>query len=137
VFIERKLIIATKHKKEKVIAPLFEKELGVKCFTPSNFDTDLLGTFTGEVERKDDPLVTLRNKCLLAMDLTNCDLGIASEGSFGSHPYIPFIQADDELLIFIDKKNDLEIIERELSTETNFTGTELKTEKVLSNLQKL
>ena len=133
VFSKRKLVIATKHQKEKVIAPLFEKELGVKCFAPENFDTDLLGTFTGEIERKYDPITTLKNKCLQAMELTNCDLGIASEGSFGSHPVIFFAHADDEFLIFIDKKNNLEIIERELSTNTNFNGSEVKTEKQLSD----
>ena len=133
MFSGRKLVIATKHQKEKVIAPLFEKAFGVKCFTPENFDTDLLGTFTGEIERKDDPITTLRNKCLQAMELSNCDLGIASEGSFGSHPTIFFVPADDEFLIFIDKKNKLEIIERELSTDTNFNGDEIKSEKQLTD----
>jgi hypothetical protein len=132
VFNGRKLIIATKHQKEKAIAPLFEKAFGVNCFTPENFDTDLLGTFTGEIERKDDPITTMRNKCLQAMELHNCDLGIASEGSFGPHPSIFFVHADDEFLIFIDKKNNLEIIERELSMKTNFNGSELKAEKELS-----
>lgn len=51
-FSQRKLVIATKHHKEKVIAPLIEKVLGVECFVGKNFDTDTLGTFTGEVERK-------------------------------------------------------------------------------------
>lgn len=137
MFLNRKLVIATKHEKERVIAPLFEKELGVKCFVPENFDTDTLGTFTGEIERKDDPIITLKNKCLMAMELYNCNLGIASEGSFGAHPYIPFIHANDEFLIFIDKKNDLEIIERELSSNTNFTGTDLKTEKELIEFAKI
>ena len=127
----RKLLIATKHEKEKVIAPVLEKELGVKCFVAENFDTDVLGTFTGEVERKDDPITTARNKCLLAMERYDCDLGIASEGSFGPHPSMFFIHADDEMILFIDKKNDLEIIARELSTETNFNGDEIKTEKQL------
>ncbi len=131
LFAGRTLIIATKHHKEKIIAPLFEKAFGLECFTPENFDTDLLGTFTGEIERKDDPIITLRNKCLQAMELSNCDLGIASEGSFGSHPNIPFVNADDEFLIFIDKKNDLEIIERELSITTNFNGIEVRTEQEL------
>jgi hypothetical protein len=36
--------------KGKVIAPLLEKNLGVICFVNENFDTDLLGTFTGEIE---------------------------------------------------------------------------------------
>lgn len=132
MFKNRKLVIATKHQKERVIAPLFEKAFGVKCFTPENFDSDLLGTFTGEIERKDDPITTMRNKCLQAMELHNCDLGIASEGSFGPHPSIFFVHADDEFLIFIDKKNNLEIIARELSLKTNFNGSEIKAEKELS-----
>ena len=67
----------------------------------------------------------------MAMELTNCDLAIASEGSLGPHPTIYFVPADDEFLIFIDKKNNLEIIARELSTETNFNGSEIRTEKEL------
>jgi ribosomal protein S27AE len=132
MFKDRKLIIATKHEKEKVIAPILEKELGVFCFVDKNFDTDILGTFTGEVERKLDPISTLRQKCLLAMELNNCDLGVASEGSFGPHPTIFFVNADDELIIFIDKKNDLEIIVRELSTSTNFNGKEIRSEVELT-----
>jgi len=131
MFKGRKLLIATKHRKEKVIAPILEKELGVKCFTTDEFDTDKLGTFSGEVEREFDPITTLRKKCAWAMELTNCDLAIASEGSFGPHPSMYFVPADDEFLIFIDKKNDLEIIVRELSTDTNFKGAEIKTEEEL------
>lgn len=131
MFKGRNLLIATKHEKEKVIAPILEKELGVKCFLASDLDTDKLGTFTGEVERKDNPIITARNKCLMAMELTNCDLAIASEGSFGSHPTIFFAHADDEFLLFIDKKNELEISARELSLETNFNGSEIKTGKEL------
>lgn len=128
MFRGRKLLIATKHKKESVIASIFEKEFGVICFTSDKFDTDILGTFSGEIERKDDALTTLRNKCLLAMTANNCDLGIASEGSFGMHPTLFFAHADDEMLIFIDKKNGLEIISREISTDTNFNGNEIKNE---------
>ncbi len=131
MFKGRNLIIATKHGKEKVITPILEKELGVKCFVDSGLDTDQLGTFTGEVERKEDPVTTARNKCFMAMELTNCDLAIASEGSFGQHPSIFFIPADDEMLIFIDKKNGLEIIARELSSQTNFNGSEIQTEENL------
>lgn len=131
MFEDRNLIIATKHKKEDVIAPILEKELGVKCFVSSDLDTDLLGTFTGEIERKEDPVSSARNKCYMAMELTNCDLAIASEGSFGPHPTLFFIPADDEILVFVDKKNGLEIIAREISTESNFNGSEIKTEKNL------
>lgn len=114
-----------------MIAPILEKELGVNCFTDETFDTDALGTFTGEVERELDPISTSREKCLRAMKANNCDLGIASEGSFGPHPSMYFISADDEFLIFIDTKNNLEVIVRELSTSTNFNGRQIQTQKEL------
>lgn len=131
MFKGRDLVIATKHGKERVIAPIVEKELGVKCFVSLDLDTDLLGTFTGEIERKNDPITSARNKCFMAMELTNCDIAIASEGSFGPHPSLFFIPADDEIIVLIDKKNGLEIIVRELNTETNFNGSDIKTEEEL------
>jgi len=131
MFRGRTLLVATKHEKEKVIAPILENQLGVKCIVSEGFDTDELGTFTGEVERKDDPITTARTKCLRAMEMANCDMAVASEGSFGAHPSIYFVPADDEFLLFIDKKNDLEIIVRELSTETNFNAVEIKSEREL------
>jgi hypothetical protein len=131
MFKGRTLLIATKHEKEKIISPIFENELGVNCFVPQNMDTDLLGTFTGEVERKFDPITTARQKCEMAMELTNADLAIASEGSFGPHPSMFFVNADEEILLFIDKKNKLEIIVKELSTNTNFNAS------TISNLREL
>ncbi len=123
MFKSRDLVIATMHGKESVITPILEKELGVKCFVVKNLDTDTLGTFTGEMDRKADPISTARIKCNMAMEITNCDLAIASEGSFGAHPGIYFVSADDEFLLFVDKRNNLEIITREVSTETNFSGS--------------
>lgn len=137
MFKGRSLIIATKHEKEKIIAPLLEDSLGVLSFVNPDFDTDTLGTFSGEVERELDPIATARKKCLLAMEFNNCDLGIASEGSFGPHPSMFFVSADDEFLIFIDKKNDIEIIAREVSTDTNFNGSEIRNEKELLDFANL
>lgn len=134
MFKGRSLLLATKHKKESVIAPIIQESLGVKCFVAENFDTDAFGTFTGEVERKEDPITTARNKCLKAMELYNCDLAIASEGSFGPHPSLYYVSADEENLILIDKKNSLEIIVREISTETNFDGRQIQAEHQLVRL---
>lgn len=131
MFQNRKLLIATKHQKEKVIASILEMELGVSCFVDETFDTDALGTFTGEIERELDPIATAREKCLQAMKINNCDLGVASEGSFGPHPSMFFVNADDEFLIFIDTKNNIEVIARELSTSTNFNGKQIQSEKEL------
>lgn len=130
-FFGRKLIIATKHQKELVIAPLMEKALGVQCIVDPLLDTDLLGTFSGEIERIDDPIDTARKKCLMAMEQANCDLAIASEGSFGPHPNLFFVPANEEFILLMDKKNGLEIIAYELSTITNFNVAEIASEAAL------
>lgn len=131
LFEGRTLAIATIHHKEKVIAPLFEKALRVKCTVSPHLNTDLFGTFTGEIERKSNALETARKKCHLALAISNCDLAIASEGSFGPHPMIPFLTADEEILLLMDNKNGFEITVKELSVETNFFGAEISTEKEL------
>jgi ribosomal protein L37E len=125
MFAGRKLVIATMHQKEAVIAPPIENILGVDCFVAKNFNTDQFGTFSGEIERKMSPLDTARLKCYAAMKANACDLAIASEGSFGPHPSMFFVPADDELLVLIDKKNELEIVVREISTNTNFSSKEV------------
>lgn len=131
MFKGRSLLIATKHQKEIVITPLLEKELGVNCFISADFDTDLLGTFSGEIERKNDALTTLRNKCIGAAVATNCDLVVASEGSFGAHSSLFFVHANEELVMLKDFKNDLEIIGKEISLETNFNSRLITTESEL------
>jgi hypothetical protein len=120
LFTGRQLLIATKHKKETVLAPMLNAALGVSCFTDDRLDTDLLGTFTGEIERVDDPLTTARKKCQWGMELTGCDLAVASEGSFGAHPSLVFVPGNDELVLLVDKINNIEIVGRAVSTETNF-----------------
>lgn len=137
LFKDRKLLIATKHKKEQVIAPLLEEYLGVVCFVDHTFDTDTLGTFTGEVERKLNPIEAARKKCLLAMEVSNVDLVIASEGSFAPHPTMFFANADEEFLVLIDKKNNLEIVARELSLDTNFNASLIPSEEELLEFAEL
>ena len=131
MFAGRNLLIASKHKKERVIAPLVVEALGIKDVFISDFDTDSLGTFSGEINRKDDPITTVRNKCLKAMEFSNCDLAIANEGSFGPHPSFFFCAANEEFIVLIDQKNKLEIIERVISTETNFDAKTITSEEEL------
>ncbi|MFT7352937.1 MAG: hypothetical protein ACI9XR_002728 [Flavobacterium sp.] len=131
MFENRSLFIATKHQKEKVIAPILNKELQVNCFSSDSFDTDSFGTFSGEIERKSDALSTVRLKCIEANKFTKCDLILASEGSFGVHPSLFFAQADEEIIMLKDFKNDLEIVVREISLDTNFGGALLLNEKEL------
>lgn len=131
LFKGRKIIVATKHHKEKVMAPSLKKELGLECVVSKDLDTDEFGTFSGEIERLNDPIKTARLKCHKAMEQSGCDIAIANEGSFGPHPSILFIPADSELVLLVDKKNKLEFIVREISTKTNFNGAEISSYKEL------
>jgi hypothetical protein len=125
LFKGRELVIATMHGKEQVLKPLLEAALGVQCILPDEFNSDEFGTFSGEVERIVSPLEAAQKKCYAALKKTNTTLAIASEGSFGPHPVIGFVPADEELLLLIDTINNLEIKVKEISTATNFAGKEI------------
>lgn len=125
LFKNRKAAIATKHGKEKVIMPHLEKEFQIQCTVPVDFDTDVFGTFSGEVERKHDPQTTLKMKCEACLDKTGLDMVFASEGSFGPHPSLMMLPSDDEMVMLCDRKNGITLIGRELSSDTNFDGKEV------------
>ena len=118
IFNNRVAVLASMHKKERVIAPLLEKELGVKVKVPQ-IDTDRFGSFTREIERCGSQIEAARLKAEQALLLTGESLGIASEGSFAPHPSLPYISCNREIVILLDRENNLEIIGEELSTDTN------------------
>ncbi len=119
-------VLTTKHEKELLITKPFRIGLGIEVITPEGIDTDILGTFTGEIPRVGTMRDVLINKARIGMKLTGLPLGIASEGSFGPHPSIPFIASDFEMLIFIDDRLGFSLIEHILTTNTNFSHTEVK-----------
>lgn len=123
-FNRRTLVLATRHGKEAALKPLLEQSLGVKVIVPKNLDTDEWGTFSGEVERLGSPLETARKKAKAAADLTGESLVLASEGSFGAHPVLGFVPANEELLLLMDLKADWEIKARVTSTQTNYAANE-------------
>ena len=119
-FAGRVAVLATMHRKEQAIAPLIEAHLGVTVTVPPGFDTDNFGTFTGEVKRPADQIATARLKAEAALTCTGETLAIASEGSFGPHPQIPFVACDRELVLLLDHQHQLEIVGECLSTDTNY-----------------
>ncbi len=136
LFDGRRLAIATKHGKEQVIATLLSLNLGVIPFVPDNLDTDAFGTFTGEKARQGSALDAARKKAAAAMEITGCSLAIASEGSFGLHPTFGFVSAADEIVVLIDTENDLEIIGRYVTMETNFAYRNIENNKDLVDFSK-
>ena len=126
-------VLATKHHKEKVMTPLLQKELGIKVIVPQDFDTDAFGTFTREIKRPGDQLEAARLKAKEALNQTGETLAFASEGTFGPHPYFPFVAWNREIVVLVDTLNELELVGEVVSSETNYKHQTIKTlEEALS-----
>lgn len=120
-------VLATMHGKEAVISPLIETELGLEVQLPSGFNTDTFGTFTRDIRRAGNQLEAARKKALAAMKVTGLDIGLASEGSFGAHPSVPFIPSNLEIVVLIDSKNDIEIVGHCRTSSVRVQGKEITT----------
>ena len=103
--------LATMHGKEAAIAPALQAHLGLTVVTPPDLDTELLGTFTGDIPRVGTMRDVAVRKARLGMRASGLRIGISSEGSFGPHPAIPFFSAGMELMVLVDDERDLIISE--------------------------
>lgn len=128
---EKIIVIASKHRKEEVIAPIFQKYWNCQVLK-SDLDTDLLGTFTGEIPRVHDQKTTCRLKAHEAALAAHQSLAVASEGSFGPHPLIPWAPIDHEVMVFIDKERDICIQDELVSYETNYATLQIERKTELS-----
>lgn len=111
-----KALLATQHGKGVAVAPAFHGVLGMHV-EEFEVDTDSLGTFTGEIERVGTPKEVVIAKARLAMAKSGAPYAIASEGSVGVDPYIPFINSDIEHMAFIDELRGFSLVETIRSTE--------------------
>lgn len=125
---DKHILLASKHKKENVIAPIIKQIVGAYIDVAPDFDTDVFGTFTGEIPRSASPKETVINKARTAIKQYGYHYAIASEGSFNPHPYNPFASINTELVAFVDNVNQLSIIEHYTTAETNFMHFDLKSE---------
>ena len=126
-------VLTTKHGKLEAIRLPLKAGLGLEVISTSGVDTDMLGTFTGEVERVGSPMETARKKARLGMRLTGEKLGIANEGSFGPHPYVPFIAGCQEIMVFIDDELGIHVTESVVSEKTNFAHADVRSVEELED----
>jgi hypothetical protein len=109
IFSNRCASVLTKHGKETVINEVLSSATGLQVQLTSDYDTDLLGTFTLEMPRHGSQLDAVRKKAQIGMDLLRTDLGIANEGAFVADPYAGMLPWNNELVILIDQKYQLEM----------------------------
>jgi hypothetical protein len=120
----------TMHDKGRLIAPAFKEILELKI-EEVDVDTDVLGTFSGEVERVGTPLETAIKKARLGIDATGIPYAVASEGSVGPDPLVPFINANIEIMVFIDDELGIKVHSTHKSNDilaftTDTTKTDLQ-----------
>jgi hypothetical protein len=114
-------VLATMHGKERAIAPLAVRFLGLAVTVPAGLDTDAFGTFTRDIARTGSPLDAARAKIAAAFALVpEARIGLASEGSFGPHPSLPFAALNRELVVMIDREAGLELVGHHATMDTNF-----------------
>ena len=112
----RRAGLATRHSKEEALAPPFREVLEVEVFAV-DVDTDSFGTFTGDIPRTDTPLNTAIAKARAGMLASGHSIGMASEGTIGPDPFMPFVTSDIETIAFVDDERGIVISETTRSVD--------------------
>lgn len=109
IFSNRTASVLTKHGKELVFNEVLSSAIGLQVKLTNAYDTDLLGAFTLETPRYGSQLDAVRKKAQIGMELLGTDLGLANEGAFVADPHAGILPWNNELVILIDQKLQLEI----------------------------
>lgn len=100
----------TQHGKETLVAPILEPFLGCDIQLINGYDTDQLGTFSGEVKRLDNQIETARKKARIGAELSGLPLAIASEGAFVPDPLGGLMAWNIEVVLWLDTASGFEVI---------------------------
>lgn len=113
------VLIATMHGKERVLGPLLSA-LGFRVVLPVGYDTDKLGTFSGDVRRPVSAREAALQKAYRVCDVTGIPRAVASEGSYRPcQKQFPGAR-NVEVLAFVDREAGIEIVECMINAPTSF-----------------
>ncbi len=116
----------TKHDKAQLVTKPFNDILAMQV-QEVVVDTDVFGTFSGEIERVGTPLETAIKKARVGIETTGNPFAIASEGSVGPDPIFGFINANIETMVFVDDELGIQVHETIKSNDiVAFATTTLK-----------
>jgi hypothetical protein len=119
-YARQRIGLATMHEKERALAPAFRRVLGAELVVPV-LDTDVLGTFSGEVPRPDALVETALLKAEMLFEaMPGLDCALASEGSYGPIDRVPLNPGGVELLAFVDRRRGIRHVETLPTHRTNW-----------------
>jgi len=113
------VLIATMHGKEEVLGPMLAN-LGFKVLLPLGYDTDALGTFSGDVRRPGTAFDAALEKARRACKATGVMRAVSSEGSYRPCQTLFPGATSAELLAFVDLENDFSCVEYLTDLPTRF-----------------
>lgn len=113
------VLIATMHGKEAVLAPPLAG-LGFQVLLPLDYDTDMLGTFSGDVRRPGTAVEAALEKARRACIATGVPRAISSEGSYRPCQTLFPGARNVEILAFVDMENGQEVVEYMTDLPTRF-----------------
>ncbi|MBT0585931.1 DUF6671 family protein [Alteromonas oceanisediminis] len=102
----KRAAICTLHNKAAYVGPALARLLSWHVENVTEFDTDTLGTFAGEVPRTKSPKDCAIHKAERAVTLSKSDFGLGSEGSFTSDAF-GLMTINQELLACVDADGQL------------------------------
>lgn len=121
---DHRAFVATKHGKDAILKSVFGAQWGLDVVA-AGVDTDLLGTFSGEVPRIGDVRSTLRAKMSMALGVhPDAELVLATEGSFGPDPVLGWVPLHEEVLLWSWPQQGKELWVAHRSHDTNFSHTD-------------
>lgn len=100
----------TQHGKDTLLAPILEPALGCQITRIDGYDTDQLGSFSGEVKRIESQIDTARTKARIGMALSGLRVGMASEGAFIADPLSGLVPWNIEVVVWLDANAQHEVI---------------------------
>ncbi len=130
---EYRATLVTHHGKGGVIAPLLQS--AGWTVDVLDRDTDALGTFSGDVERRGSPRDVAITKALLASGESAAPWFLASEGSLTRDPW--GLARDHELVVLVHAASRVTLVGEALSHDVVLVGEEVNSEWSDSRLDDL
>lgn len=102
-FAGRSIALLTRHGKAEWIAPALAP-LGLTLSVIDHIDTDALGSFTRDIPRAGSQREAARRKAELALEHSDADFGLGSEGAFPADPWLGMSAWNVELLLLVGRE---------------------------------
>jgi len=126
--------LTTLHGKADALAPAFAA-IGARLVAVEGVDTDVLGTFSGEIPRRSSPLDTATEKARMGMRASGLPVGLATEGSFGPDPVLGLLPLHREIAVLVDDARGLTVFETLATHETNLGGRSIASADALTDAE--